>query len=115
MLLNRLMGELHTWSRVLLQQLLVPQLGKEFPAFLWNTNTNFHYCVHELPPPTPILNQINPVPVLSSLIFKIYFTNILPSMSMHMSQPHGAPQATDAVNGFHIWEVAANKMTVQWQ
>ena len=91
MLLNGLMGELQTWSRVLLQRLLAAQLGKEFLAFLWNTN--FHYCVHKFPPPTPILSQINPVPVLSPYFFKIHFTNILPSMSRYLSQPHGASSA----------------------
>jgi len=106
-------GELQTWSRVLLQELLVAQLGNEFPEFLWNTN--FHYCAHKLWPPTHILSQINPAPVLSSYFFKI---RLVISSHLYLGTCHNHqayPQAAGADDGFQVWEVAANTLIMQWQ
>jgi hypothetical protein len=50
--------ENHTpWSSSLPQNLAGPQLVKNFPTF-YGTRT-FSYHLHKLPPPVPILNQID--------------------------------------------------------
>lgn len=52
----------------------------EFSSILWNSS--IYYSVRKTPPLVPIHRQINPIHAFQSHIFKTYFHNIFPSMSM---------------------------------
>jgi hypothetical protein len=47
------------WCRILFEKLIVAQLVKQYPAFLWNLKV--HHCVHKSTSLDPILSQPNPV------------------------------------------------------
>ena len=55
---------------VLSERLTGPQLIRKFPALV-------QYCIHEHPPPVPILNQINPIHASTSHLLKIWFNVIV--------------------------------------
>ena len=67
------------WSRVLLEKPFGSQQVKKFPAFY--ANPKVHYRIHKCRPPIPILSQIDPVRILTSLLLKIHLNIILPSTS----------------------------------
>ena len=65
------------WSRVLLENLTVPQLVKKFPTFY--RNRKFITPFKTAPSPLLILSQISPVHTHRSHFLKIHFKIILPS------------------------------------
>jgi hypothetical protein len=73
---NLLTYLLTPWCRILFKQLIVTQLVKKYPAFLWNPKV--HYRVHTSPPLDPILSQLNPVRHIDPYLPKVHFNVILP-------------------------------------
>jgi hypothetical protein len=63
------------WCRIF-EKLIVTQLVKKSPAFLWNLKV--HHRVHKRPPLDPILGQPNPVPPIDPHLPKVHFSVILP-------------------------------------
>jgi hypothetical protein len=64
------------WCRILFEKLIVTQLVKKYPAFLWNPKV--HYRVHTSPPLDPIMNQLNPVRPIDPYLSKVHLNVILP-------------------------------------
>jgi hypothetical protein len=58
------------WCRILFEKLIVTQLVKKYPAFLWNPKV--HYRVHTSPPPDPILSQLNSVRPIDPYLPKVH-------------------------------------------
>jgi hypothetical protein len=63
------------WCRILFEKLIVTQLVKKYPAFLWNPK--IHYHVHTSPPLDHILNQLNPVRPIDPYLPKVHLNVIL--------------------------------------
>jgi hypothetical protein len=64
------------WCRILFEKLIVTQLVKKYPAFLWNLKV--HHRVHKSPPLDPNLSQPNPVRPIDPCLPKVHFNVILP-------------------------------------
>jgi hypothetical protein len=64
------------WCRILFEKLIVIQLVKKYPAFLWNPNV--HYRVHTSPPLDPVLSQLNPVHPIDPYLPKVHLNVIFP-------------------------------------
>jgi hypothetical protein len=67
---------LTVWFRILFEKLIVTQLVKKYPAFLWNPKVR--YCAHKSPPVDPVLSQSNPVRPIDPYLPKVYLNAILP-------------------------------------
>jgi hypothetical protein len=62
--------------RILFEKLIVTQLVKKDPAFLWNPKV--HHRVHRSPPLDPIPSQLNPVRPIDPYLPKVHLNVILP-------------------------------------
>jgi hypothetical protein len=60
----------------IIEKLIVTQLVKKYPAFLWSPKV--HYRVHISPPLDPILSQLNPVRLIDPYLLKDHLNVILP-------------------------------------
>jgi hypothetical protein len=76
-LIDRLAEWLSTWSRILLEKLLVPQ-NQEISCILQNLKV--HYHVHNSPPLFLILMQTNLNHILPPHFFMVYFNTIILSV-----------------------------------
>jgi hypothetical protein len=63
------------WCRILFEKLIVTQVVKKYPAFLWNLKV--HYHVHTSLPLDPILSQLNPVRPIDPYLPKVHLNVIL--------------------------------------
>jgi len=61
---------------MLFAKLIVIQLVKKYPAFLWNLKV--HYRAHKSPPLDPILSQVNPVLPTDPYLPKVHLNVIIP-------------------------------------
>jgi hypothetical protein len=77
--------------QVLFEKLIVTQLVKKYPGFLWIPKV--HYRVHTSPPLDPILSQLNPVHPIDLYLPKVHLNVILPPTprSSQWSLPFGPP------------------------
>jgi hypothetical protein len=57
------------WCRILLEKLIVTQLVKKYPSFLWKTKVHFRF--HTSPPLDPVLSQLNPVRPIDPYLSKV--------------------------------------------
>jgi len=70
------------WCRILFEKLIVFQLVKKYPAFLWNLKV--HCCVHSSLPLHPVLSQLNPIHNIR-LIFSRYISVLCSHRLEHLS------------------------------
>jgi hypothetical protein len=63
--------------RILFEKLIVTQLFKKYPSFLWNPKV--HYRVHTSPSLEPLLSQPNPVRPIDPYLPKVHLNVILSS------------------------------------
>jgi hypothetical protein len=61
---------------MLFEKLIVTQLVKKYPAFLWNPKV--HYRVQTSPPLDPILSQLKPVRPIDPYLPNVHLNVILP-------------------------------------
>jgi hypothetical protein len=96
LLTHSLTHSLTPWCRKLFEKLIVTQLVKKYPAFLWNPKV--HYHVHKSPPLDPILSQPNPVRPTDPYLPKFQLTVILPPTprSSQWSLTFGPPNQNPA-------------------
>jgi hypothetical protein len=76
-LTNYLTNKLITWSRVLLEDLILHSAGQEIPHPLWKPKV--HYRVHMSPPQIPIMCHMNPIHTPKPNFRRIHFNIIRPS------------------------------------
>jgi hypothetical protein len=69
----------HPWSWALLEKSPIVQRTWELPKIVWNPKV--HCRVHKIPPPVPILSQINPTYTISLYLPQILFNIIYPLTS----------------------------------
>jgi hypothetical protein len=89
------------WCRTYFQKLIVTQLVKQYPVFVWNPKV--HYRAHKSPLLGPILSQPNPVRPTYPYIPKVHLNVILPPTprSSQWSLTFGPPNQTPA-NTSHL-------------
>jgi hypothetical protein len=75
LLSHSLTHSLTPWCRILFEKLIVTQLLKKHPAFLWNPKVQ--YCVHTSPPLDLILSQLNPVRLIDPHLPQVHLNVIL--------------------------------------
>jgi hypothetical protein len=76
LLTHSFIHSLTPWCRILFEKVIVTQLVKKYPAFLWKPKV--HYCVHTGSPLDPILSQLNPVHPIDPCLPKVHLNVILP-------------------------------------
>jgi hypothetical protein len=82
------------WCWILFEKLIVTQLIRKYPAFLWNPKV--HYSVHTSPPLDPILSPLNPVRSINPYLPNVHLNVILP-LSLGLPSvllPSGLPTKT---------------------
>jgi hypothetical protein len=89
------------WCRILFEKLIVTQLVKKYPAFVWNPKV--HYRVHKSPPLDPTLSQAKPVRPIDPYLPKVHLNVILSPTprSFQWSLAFGPPNQ-NPVNTFSV-------------
>jgi hypothetical protein len=83
------------WCRILFEKLIVTQLVKKYPAFLWNPK--IHHRVHTSPSLDPILSQLNPVRHIDPYVTKVQIVILPPTpRSSQWSLAFGPPNQNPA-------------------